>query len=89
MHAEIQPPVEGHGRAAGTTVSWPFGAELTATWTWILWTVGSGANVTAGDWDLTRKERRADLPEQKKSRVPIDRFSSLSLIVSTHRFSLP
>ncbi len=32
-------------RDAVTTVSWSFGSELTATLTWVLWTVGCRANV--------------------------------------------
>ncbi|MGA8479221.1 MAG: hypothetical protein WB696_14815 [Chthoniobacterales bacterium] len=46
IRSEIQPSVEGYCGAVNTTVSWSFGSELTATWTWVLWTVGCGANVT-------------------------------------------
>ena len=32
-------------RDADTTVSCSFGPELTATWTWVFWTVGCATNV--------------------------------------------
>jgi hypothetical protein len=45
----------------------PLAQSFTAPWTWVLWAVGCG-QMNRDSWDLRRKERWADLPEQCENR---------------------